>query len=158
MKQRIILVSLLTTVLMLTFISPALAKKPQVETGEYPNYVELSCGDFELILDELLTVRVTTFYAQDGTPIREATHFEFDGTAINTKTGTVMRSHAKGSVSEDLPTGSKVERGIFLQLTVPGKGVVAIRAGKIVFDATGVVVSFNGVDSGDDYCGLLGDI
>jgi hypothetical protein len=164
MKKRIFVASLLTTILMAAFFSPAFAKRPTTEPFSVPisDPFDVYCEDedgveFKLFdLEEVVTGWVTTFYGQDGSPVRMHTHFEFEGTALNTKTGTVLRSHNTSNKTEYL-TGDKglVETGAFVKLTAPGKGVVRILAGKLVFDASGDFVSFNGVDRpppGTDFC------
>ena len=148
MKKRIFLISLLTMILVLVFFSPALAKRPDVEYFEEPisDPFDIYCGDFKFDFEEVLSGKASTFYDKDDNPVRIQIHFEFDGTVTNTKTGTVMRSHAKGTNTEYL-TGNRgrVETGIFSQLIAPNKGVVAIIAGKLVFDINDDIVSFSGV-------------
>ncbi len=164
MKKRTILVGLLTTVLMLSFIWPAFANEPTVEIVEVrvSDPFDVKCRGFKLDFEEDFTARTMTFYDKDGAPVRFQSHFEFDGTVTNTKTGTVFRSHAKGTVSEDLiGDGGVVERGLFVQVKTQSEGVVAIIAGKIVFDTTGDFVSFVGVTRPPpdlDPCDAIGDI
>ena len=137
MKKRIIFVSLLTTILMLAFFSPALAIQPKIETFEFPDQIFYDCTEFgfnyTIRFDDIVTLRITTFYNEDDSVNRVQTHFQVVGTATNLETGTSFKDQASIQITF-YPSGEFTERGVSFHLHFPGKGVVFLRVGKVVAD------------------------
>ena len=142
MKKRIILVSLFFGVvfLIMAVISPALTKEPQRENFEVNGAVTIyDCGDFVAELVDDIKGSYTTFFDQDGNPTGFQAHVEFLGTVTNSKTGRGFRDHASVSFSGELPLDERQETvtGISDDINVPGRGVVALRVGKLIQDEDG---------------------
>src|SRR5829696_2379412 len=83
------------------------------------------CGAFALIFEADVTRRVTTFYDQDGVPVRDVLVRRSDGTVSNSVTGAslpstgvwrVTRSYTDGRLD-----GRVTQAGRTYLITVPGR-------------------------------------
>jgi hypothetical protein len=88
------------------------------------------------------TVRVTTYYANDGTPIRESIH----GALTHTFSSAwhTLVSNGPAPVHVDLTNGEMVDTGKEFAFHVPGDGVVFGAAGRLTLAADGSELSFAG--------------
>jgi hypothetical protein len=86
------------------------------------------CGSFTLVFEADVERKVTTFYDQDGVPVRDVLVRHTDGTVSNSVTGTslpitgvwrVTRYYADGQL-----TGRVTQSGRTYVITVPGLGVI----------------------------------
>jgi len=137
MKKRIILVSLFFGVVFLVTaaIVPALTNESQYEEFQVNGAVTIyDCGEFVAELIDDIKGSYTTFFDQDGNPTAFQAHVEFLGTVTNSKTGASFMDYASVSFSGELPLDEKSEtvRGVSDDITVPGRGIVALRVGKLI--------------------------
>jgi hypothetical protein len=86
------------------------------------------------------TVRVTTFFDADGTPVRAQIHVNFAGVVTNPVTGASVEDNGHQMLIQDLVTGTETQVGLVFSSTVPGVGVVFHDVGRVVFDADGNVI------------------
>lgn len=161
MKRQTLLVMLLALILVFTVFSPALAKKPSIERYEFPNSFPIDCDDFTALFEEDVKLTIKTFYDKNGVATHQKEHWNIIGTVTNSETGTVLRNHAAFNITFDLPDdGSRSESGIYWHLSMPGKGVVVIYAGRLISEPGGEITIENGVmkpDTEDFICdGLRG--
>jgi len=91
------------------------------------------CGSFTLIFEADVTRKVTTFYDQDGVPVRDVLVRRSDGTVSNSVTGKslpstgvwrVTRYYADGRL-----TGRVTQAGRTYLITVPGLGEIFHQTG-----------------------------
>jgi hypothetical protein len=147
MKKRMVLVSLLTTILMLAFFSSAYALAPSIETFEIlDEVVVIDCGGFDAIFVDDINIRITTYFDKDGSPNGFQAQVTFDGTVTHSETGQSFRDHAINNFSGQLPFDERNEtqRGVSLHITVPGEGLVALRVGRIILDEEGMPTFVSG--------------
>lgn len=85
------------------------------------------------------TVRVTTFFDKDGTPVRAQINVNFAGVVTNPVTGAFVEDNAHQMLVQDLVTGIEAQVGLVFSSTVPGVGVVFHDVGRVVVDAEGNV-------------------
>ena len=143
MKNRIFIAVLLTSVLLLAFFSITLAKEPVVEKYDIANSFSIPCdnGAFKVDFVESGVAVVSTFFDKEGNWDRTQLNFTARGTGFNTDTKTTYEHHA--SINEFFEPGGAKFIGVLWHLTVPGKGVIVIDVGRLVFDEFGFV-SFSG--------------
>ena len=84
-------------------------------------------------------VRVTTFFDNEGNPVRAQTTINFVGVITNPETGESVEDASHHTVIEDLEEGTVTQVGLVFSATVPGVGVVFHDVGRVVFDAEGNV-------------------
>ena len=115
------------------------AMQPTVETTTvhrhfvFPN----ACGSFSVIADFDAERRVTTFYDQDGTPIRRVIHAKTPGSVTNSVTGASLPAFGERIITTDLLTGAITSTGTNVHVVVPGAGTVEIGAGRSGIDDNG---------------------
>jgi hypothetical protein len=134
----------LAAVVVALFILPGAvsAAPPLVETftdeGSFTFQNPCSNGVF-LVGAFTETVRVTTFFDNDGNPIRIQIHVNHDGVITNPDTGASVEDDAHQTIVLDLVEGTETTVGLVFSSTVPGVGVVFHDVGRVVFDAEGNV-------------------
>jgi hypothetical protein len=97
-----------------------------------------NCGDFLIIANGSGKNRITTFFDNEGNPIRVAFHGRYRGTMTNSVTGeTLLDAPSVANITFDLVAGTQTNIGAFFTVTTPGGGAVLIEAGRIVFDGNG---------------------
>ena len=127
---------------LLTLPMAASATAPTIETshtegpgifaGPCPNGVTLTAYNIE-------DVRITTFYDEEGNPVRVVTKVDDSGTVTNPVTGQTVENPAHETFFLDLVTGTESVAGLDFKATVPGVGVVFHDAGRVMVDAEGNV-------------------
>ena len=142
MKKWILPISLSFgfVLLMTAAIVPALTNESQYEEFEVNGAVTIyDCGEFVAELVDDIKGSYNTFFDQDGNPTAFQAHVEFLGTLTNSKTGTSFTDYASVSFSGELPLDEKSEtvRGVSDDINVPGRGIVALRVGKLIQDEDG---------------------
>lgn len=84
--------------------------------------------------------RVTTFFDNDGNPIRLQIKLDYSGVVTNPVTGQTVRNPSHNTTFVDLVEGTVTQVGLVFSVTVPGVGVVFHDVGRVVFDAEGNVI------------------
>ena len=143
------IVSLVISVVMislsLTSVTTVHAATPDVQTFHNEgSFVGFDCGEFLVLQDFTEDVTVTTFFDKAGNPVRAQIHVRYDGTLTNSVTGLTLRDPARRTITVNLQNGTVTETGLFYGLTVPGRGIAVLDAGKVVFDADGNVIFVGG--------------
>jgi hypothetical protein len=81
-----------------------------------------------------------TFYDANGTAVKVVVHDGFIETDTNSLTGKTVRMTQTWVNTYDLVAGTRTVVGKALLMTDPGKGVVILDAGRVVFDRPGHTV------------------
>lgn len=77
-----------------------------------------------------------TFYDRNGNPVRSQLHFTYTGTLTNSRTGQSFSDRPDPQLYVfDFEDQTLTVTGLIFSINVPGEGVVALDAGKIVFDS-----------------------
>jgi hypothetical protein len=84
-------------------------------------------------------VTITTFFDNEGNPVRIEFHLPFHGTLTNEATGETVSVDQVLQLSVDLDESTESDVGLRFRVVFPGLGVVLLDAGKVVFDANGNV-------------------
>lgn len=85
-------------------------------------------------------VTITTFFDNEGNPIRIQFHLPFHGTLTNEATGESVSADQVLQLTVDLEEGTESDVGLRFRVIFPGLGIALLDAGKVVFDADGNVV------------------
>ena len=124
----------------------ASAQPPTVELVPVNEVTVFSGADspcpFDTVFTGTGTVKVTTFYDESGTPVRQTVHGALThtfGSAWHT-----LVSNGPAPVHVDLATGEMVDTGKEYAFHVPGDGVVFGADGRLTFAADGTELAFNG--------------
>lgn len=170
-RRSTVLAPLLGVMASLALAVPAAAQPPVTQTvTDRGTFVIPDCpGGYDVVLTWNNTIRMTTFYDAAGEVVRVVSHVDGSGTISNSVTGytlegssptietTWMRPQNPG-----LDSGDTVKVGLYLKNTVPGKGIVLLDAGRVVFDAAGNATWWSAqteprVTGGAsvDWCGLV---
>ena len=89
MFKRLAAATVTAASLALATVGAASAAGPTVETWSNPVDVEyVDCGDFVAHGVWIVSHRLTTWYAADGTPLRDHEIVDFNGAFVNPDTGT----------------------------------------------------------------------
>jgi hypothetical protein len=163
---RSLIVPLLTAGLALVFASSAGAVKPIVSFPPFPGFTDTALCGVPIDVSFEGTVRETLHLDQSGTPTRVTQvfgHFTVTFTygdvslSANAPAPTIITFDANGDVE------TIVIVGLNAAMTLPGQGLIALDAGRIVlFDATGKLKPESGFHvffgSGDKsrFCAALG--
>jgi hypothetical protein len=117
----------------------ASAVAPTVETMIVPRHFVFAdaCGGFSVIADFDAERRITTFYDQDGNPIRRVVHGQLPGTITNSVTGKSLPALGVRVITTDLLTGAVSSTGTNVHVVVPGMGTVQLGAGHFGVDDNG---------------------
>src|SRR5215208_3278943 len=128
--------------------APAAGATPPTTTLEQ-RHVKLThgdCGSFTLIFEADVERKVTTFYDQDGLPVRDVLVRRTDGTVSNSVTGKSLPTTGVWRVTRDYAdgrlTGRVTQAGRTHLITVPGQGEIFHQTGygiqqdgKTIFEA-----------------------
>jgi hypothetical protein len=126
----------------LAVIAPAAAVPPErivIEDIHIEQVDSTSC-DFPFLEVFDGRVTITTYFDDNGNPIRVQFHLPFHGTLTNEATGESVSADQVLQVSVELEEGTESDVGLRFRVVFPGLGVVLLDAGKVVFDADGNVV------------------
>jgi hypothetical protein len=119
-------------------VTTVLAAEPSVQTfHEEGTFVAADCGNYLALETFAQNTKETTFFDQNGNPVKLQVNATFNGILTNSVTGQTLRDSAHYSVMIDLQTGAEANVGLLYGITVPGEGMAVLDAGKIVFDAGG---------------------
>jgi hypothetical protein len=105
-----------------------------------PNFA--TCPGFTVRGEFDVTRTATTFYDQDGTPIRQVIHVHFVGALSNSVSGKSLADEGGQIVTLDLVEGTATIVGRQRVDTEPGLGVVFADAGRVVRAAVGPAIFF----------------
>jgi hypothetical protein len=152
---------LLSGVIILVAVSLALVSAMTVSAAE-PNTqafhdensgVVADCGGFLALADYEIDGRATTFFDNDGNPLRVQAHAVYNGTLTNSVTGLILRDPSRLTLTASLQEGTTTQAGLAFAITVPGEGIAMLDVGRLVFDAEGNVIFEGGphqfLDEGD---------
>ena len=138
--KRIALVLAMLAVTSLVFLRPgtALAATPTVNTLSVDTSDLVPAGSlcsFDLTFTGTGTVTVTTYYDNDGTPVRQSIH----GALLHTLSGPggTVTSNGPAPVHIDLTSGTAADTGNEYHFNLAGQGVVLAGTGRLVFDSSG---------------------
>jgi hypothetical protein len=123
--------------LALTTVAAAIPPTVETQTVHRHFFFADACGTFSVIADFDAERRVTTFYDQDGNPIRRVIHGEGTGTITNSVTGKSLPVTFVRHITTDLLTGAVSSTGINSHVVVPGMGTVELGAGHEGIDDNG---------------------
>jgi hypothetical protein len=143
MKRIIMLSTLVTTmaVMLLALAGSAFAASPeQVTIQEEGTEFIADCGDFDVLADYVLDMRIITYFDRAGDPDSSKVHFQFQSFYYNSETGEGFAETETGTDVFDIETGELTSHGLSYRVTVPGGGAVLLQAGRIVYDEAGNVV------------------
>lgn len=134
--------SLAAALCALALAPPAVAVPPEKVVIEdlHIEQVDSSSCDFPFLEVFDGRVTITTFFDNEGNPIRVTFHLPFHGTLTNEATGESVSADQVLQETDDLEEGTVSWLGLRFRVTFPGLGVVLLDAGKIVFAADGNVV------------------
>ena len=109
---------------------------------------DIDCGSFTLH-EEMVSedVTTTTFFDNDGNPVKVATKANFDGEITKSTGGQTFRDHSVFTETNDLVNGTTIVSGPSYHYKVPGEGEVYAEVGhKITVTETGEVIFQAGQD------------
>jgi hypothetical protein len=157
MRRLLILVPV---ALALAVPATAAADAPTSETVVVKSTALAPCPSGITLVGAFDAVReITTFYDQDGKPVRQLWVAGFEGTWTNPKTGAVLPNFGVRVFHRDLLTGELITTGTNIVTQLPDGGVAIGGAGLSVFDAQGRLIEHRGPDSAterEQLCAALG--
>jgi hypothetical protein len=128
------------------FPAAAAAREPTVELVPVNDVTVFSGADspcpFDIVFSGTGTVKMTTFYDESGTPVRQSVHGALTHT-IGSAWHTLV-SNGPAPVHVDLTTGNMVVTGKEFAFHVPGDGIVFGQDGRLTLAADGTELAFNG--------------
>lgn len=139
----------LTSAVVWTFllVLSVCADTPVIEGAAYSveNEIMANCGDFLIIANGAGTNRLTTYFDNDGNPVRLHYQGRYSGTMTNSVTGySLADAPSVANIFLNLIAGSQTNIGAFFTVTAPGDGVILFYAGRIVFEGQGPPVFIAG--------------
>jgi hypothetical protein len=136
MKTRVILSTLSAAILALMAFTPALALPPVHEIVHFEGALDpVDCGDFVLLPEYVTDAKITTFFDQDGNPSTLHVQVPIEFTLTNTATGEILSDKHHYLRIFDFKEGTHTFVGMLWSVTIPGKGVVVLDAGRFIVDA-----------------------
>lgn len=126
-----------------------------------PNFV--ACPGFTVNGEFDVSRTVTTFYGNDGAPVRTVTHVHFTGELIDMATGKSIPDEGNQIVTADLVDGTTVTDGRVRVVTVPHEGEILAQVGRVVRDAAGNVIFIAGQQdfqtrNFDEFCAYMASL
>jgi hypothetical protein len=139
--RRVVLCASLVLGLSLAVIAPAAAAPPEKVVIEdiHIEQVDSTSCDFPFLEVFDGRVTITTFFDDEGNPIRIQFYLPFHGTLTNEATGESVSADQVLQLTLDLEEGTESDVGLRFRVVFPGLGVVLLDAGRVVFDADGNV-------------------
>lgn len=132
----------------LTITASAAAVEPTRQTVSFTTVAPRPCPSGVTLIGIFnVTHEVTTFYDNDGTPVRELTVITFEVTTTNPLTGQSLPGRGMRIFHRDLVTGEFFTTGNNVVTKLPEGGVAIGGAGRLVFDAQGRLIEHDGPDS-----------
>jgi hypothetical protein len=135
MKMRVILSTMLAALLALAASAPAFADPPDrtpISLDEH--WPAVNCGDFDVYRHILVDGMVIHFYDKEGVNIRDKAHVSILWTLTNSKDDRILTNKSNYIRTSDFVEGLHTYVGVLWHLTVPGRGVVVLDAGRIIVD------------------------
>lgn len=124
----------------------ATAQAPTVEFVPVNDVQVISGPDspcpFDITFTGTGTVRLTTYYDDSGTPVRQSVHGALTHTIFSA--WHTLVSNGPAPVHVDLASGQMVDTGKEYAFHVPGDGIVLGQSGRLIFAADGSELSFVG--------------
>jgi hypothetical protein len=122
------------------------AQQPTVELVPVNDVQVLSGADspcpFDVTFTGTGTLAFTTFYDNQGNPIRQSVHGALTHTIFSAWHALV--SNGPAPVHIDLTTGEMVDTGLEFAFRVPGDGIVLGQSGRLTLAADDSQLAFNG--------------
>jgi hypothetical protein len=146
-RKRLNFILASTFVCTCLLVSSVRADTPVIELSAVTveNEIVANCGDFLIIANGTGTNRLTTYFDNNGNPIRVHLQGRYNGTMTNSITGySLADAPSVANIFVDLVTGTQANIGAFFTVTAPGEGVILFYAGRIVFDGQGPPVFIAG--------------
>ena len=138
----------------------AFAVEPTRQTVGFTTVAPRPCPSGVTLIGIFNTTHdVTTFYDNDGAPVRELTVISFEVTTINPLTGQSLPGSGMRIFHRDLVTGEFFTTGNNVVTKLPDGGVAVGGAGRLVFDALGRLIEHDGPDADAErqqLCAALG--
>jgi hypothetical protein len=134
---------LLTMILTLATVGPALADQPEIVNLSLHRHDEefAVCDGYNVIGDFNVTRRDVTYFDNDRSPIRVDLFIHYEGTLTNSVTGKTLPDKGNFKNSIDLANGTATVTGGIRHTTVSGLGIVIQDTGRIILDdATGGIL------------------
>jgi hypothetical protein len=138
----------LATALAVAALVPAAAtaQPPQVELVSVNDVQVFSGADspcpFDITFTGTGTVKLTTFYDNDGTPIRQTIHGALTHTIFSA--WHTLVSNGPAPVHVDLASGEVVDTGKEFAFHVPGDAIVFGQSGRLTLAADNSELAFSG--------------
>jgi len=104
------------------------------------------CG-FDITFTSTGTVKVTTFFDNEGNPVRQTIHGSLTHTFFSAWHTLVSKGPAP--VHIDLASGQMVDTGMEYRFHLPGDGVIFGQAGRLTLASDGSELSFVGMSVAD---------
>ena len=147
-------------VVSLAVAAPASAIAPQTERfSDSGTRFWASCEGFDIIVNFEVTAMITEFYDQNGDLVRVRGSFRGTGELVNTVTGKTETGSSPSVFFDNFRTETTSIVGLGLHNNVPGQGIVALDAGRIVIDWATDEVIFEAGPHPDfdaiDWCAIL---
>jgi hypothetical protein len=124
----------------ISFAVPVAAYAPTTIEEQFTRVLNNQCPDFAIRSTFFVDRRVTTFYDEDGTAIRQVIYGIFPGQVENLSTGYTLPAENVRIVSIDLLTGESRSTGTNVRVFLPGGGTIQLTAGLQIRDASGVII------------------
>ena len=152
----------------LAFPAAASARPPVITTIPFPDFVDTETCSFPIALHFEGTVTAHIFFDKNGTVVKEIDIFgNFTVTFTNTtneEKSLSTRGPAPSIITfTDGSPNTLAIVGLNAAITVPGVGLVALDAGRIVFGQNGAITFeagnhvFFGSGDASKFCAVLGD-
>jgi hypothetical protein len=147
-SARLLLLSV-TVAVALALAGSASAVEPTRETVTLHRVINpfVACPGFAVIGEFDLVREITTFYHEDGTPVKRVIYAEITGTVTNAVSGYSLPTAGVRIFHYDLTTGEFFTTGSNNFTKLPDGGVAIGGAGRLVFDAQGHLIEHDGPDS-----------
>jgi hypothetical protein len=130
-----------------TFPAAAAAQQPTVELIPVNDVQVLSGADspcpFDITFTGTGTITRTTYYDNNGTPIRQSIHGALTHTLFSA--WHTLVSNGPAPVHVDLASGEMVDTGMEFAFHVPGAGIVLAQAGRLTLAADFSELDFVGM-------------
>ena len=138
----------------------AAAQAPTVELVQVNDAQVLSGSDspcpFDVTFTGTGTIRLTTYYDNNGMPVRQSVHGSLTHTIFSA--WHTLVSNGPAPVHIDLVSGQMVDTGMEYAFHVPGDGIVLGQSGRLTLAGDGSELSFVGhsVLDAATLCAVLG--
>jgi hypothetical protein len=159
--HKLFVAVLLTTMMAVAVISPALALQPEiVHLQIHRHWDDFGvCDGYNVIGDFDVTREDVTFFDKDGTPIKVDYFVHYEGTLTNSVTGKSLDDKGDVKNTVDLVNDTFTQTGGLRHTTVSGLGIVIQETGRIILDdASGGILFVTprmSVDEGLQLCAAL---